>query len=437
MAERRPSAAYRIAYLYSAAFAAAMLVLGVAVYFAADAEFRRARDQGIAEEVATLVTEGRGGHLAEEIAARERAGGPRAFAYALFDRAGRRIAGSLDTPMPTPGFGTITFRDPIEGPDTARAQTVAFADGSRLVVAVDSETIETIDATILTLFGFAFAAVVALGLGGALLLGRYLRRRLAPIHDTARAIMAGDLTPRVPVAGRGDEFDDVAQALNAMLDRIGALMTNLRQVSSDVAHDLRTPLLRLRNQLDQVGRVEGAAERAVALGDEMLRLFAAILRISEVEGGGLAGELVPVDLSALAAEVGDTFEAAIVDGGRCFAMDAVPGLIVPGHRALLAQALANLLDNAIVHTPPGTRITLRLAATPEGAVLAVADDGPGVPAAEVARLAQRFYRASASRTMPGNGLGLSLVQAVAELHRGRLTFATDTGFTARLILPFA
>lgn len=435
MAEYRLSAAYRIAFLYSASFAAAILVLGVVVYFAADAEFRRTRDATIAEEVATLLNEGRGGHLGEEIASREAAKGPRAFLYALFDRRGRRIAGSLDTAMPPPGWGQLTFQDPSEGEDHARARTVALGDGGRLVVAVDSETIERIDATILTLFAGAFAVVLALGLAGALWLGRYLRGRLLPIRDTARAIVAGDFAVRVPRGARADEFDEVAAALNTMLDRIDALMANLRQVSSDVAHDLRTPLLRLRNQLDQVGHVEGAAERAIALGDELLRLFGAILRISEVEGGGLVREFVPLDLSALVREVGETFEAAIVDGGRRFAIDVAAGVTLAGHRELLAQAIANLLDNAALHTPPGTEVVLALTAAADGLQLSVADNGPGVVGDEVPRLARRFYRGSASRTTPGNGLGLSLVQAVAELHGGQLHLMGDAGFVATLRLP--
>ncbi len=434
MAKRGLSAAYRIAFLYSAAFAAAMLVLGIAVYFAADAEFRHARDQAIAEEVATLLNEGRDGHLGAEITAREAAKGPRAFLYALFDRSGRRVAGALVVTMPAPGWGRVTFVDPSEGEDHARARTVALGDGGRLVVAVDSETIERIDATILSLFAAAFAVVLALGLAVALWLGRYLRGRLLPIRNTARAITGGDFTVRVPIGQRGDEFDEVAGALNAMLDRTSALMTNLRQVSSDVAHDLRTPLLRLRNQLNHVGKVEGAAERAIALGDDMLRLFGAILRISEIEGGGLVRDFAAVDLSALALETGETFEAAIVDGGRSFAIEVTPGAVLSGHRELLAQAIANLLDNAIVHTPAGTRITLRLDQRPKGIALAVEDDGPGVPADERARLVQRFYRGNASRTTPGNGLGLSLVQAVAELHGGSLALGAAPGFAATLHL---
>lgn len=436
MAEWRRSAAYRIAFIYSAAFAAAILLLGVAVYFAADAEFRRTRDRAIADELTTLLHEGEGGRLVSEIHERETARATDPFGYALFDPAGRRIAGSLDTARPEPGFGMIQFHDPVEGKDTARADTAQLPDGSRLVVAVDSETIEEIDATILMLFGGAFAVVLAIGGTGALLLGSYLRRRLDAIGGTARAIVSGTLDRRVPVSPRGDEFDEVALALNAMLDRIDGLMTNLRQVSNDVAHDLRTPLLRLRNQLEQVGKVEGAEARAIELGDEMLRLFAAILRIAEVEGGGLASSFARIDLSALAADVGESFLPAFADSGRHLSWTVTPGMAVLGDRELLAQALANLLDNAIVHTPPGTQVRLTLDKAGDEARLAVEDDGPGVPPEDRARLTRRFFRSEASRTTPGNGLGLSLAAAVAAAHGGALAVENlAPGFGVAITLP--
>lgn len=431
----RASAAYRIAFTYAAAFAAAVLLLGMAVYFAADAEFRRQRDQAISEEVADLAREQDPRELIQEIDGREATRTTDSFGYALFDQAGRRIAGGLDTPRPDAGFSVIVFQDPVEGPDFARAKAVDLAGGRRLVVAVDSEAIETIDRTILSLFGGAFVVVLAIGAAGSIILGRYLRARLSAISSTANAIVDGDTTQRVPVGPRGDEFDVVALALNSMLDRIAGLMENLRQVSSDVAHDLRTPLLRLRNELEQVGKVEGAAERAIELGEELLRLFAAILRIAEVEGGGLERDFGSVDLSALAETVCEGFLPAVFDSGRILTSNIVPDIKVLGDRELLAQAMANLLDNAIVHTPPGTTITLGLSQNDGMAILFVADDGPGVPPTESLRLTQRFFRAEASRTTRGNGLGLSLVAAVANVHVGKIMIDGSHGLRVTLMLP--
>jgi signal transduction histidine kinase len=436
MVSLRSSAAYRIAFTYACAFIGAVLLLGVAVYFAADAEFRHQRDQAISAEVADLLREGGGPELRSELAERRGTRATGAFMYALFDPGGRRVAGMLDTTMPAPGFGMIVFNDPKEGPDVARADTKVLPDGTRLVVAVDSEAVEAIDATILTLFGVVFAAMLAIGLVGALLLGRYLRRRLGTITATANAIMAGELAQRMPVGGNGDEFDSVASTLNAMLDRIAGLMENLRQVSSDVAHDLRAPLLRLRGQLELVGRVDGAAEKSIELGDELMRLFASILRIAEVEGGGIERQFQPVDLSALTEDVADTFLPAMTDSGRSLEWIISPDVRVLGDRELLAQALANLLDNARIHTPAGTAVDLRLVADRTEVQLSVSDDGPGVPAEDRAKILRRFFRGEASRSTPGNGLGLSLVGAVARSHGGEVRIGDSApGLCVTIELP--
>ncbi|WP_066588705.1 sensor histidine kinase [Sphingomonas pruni] len=439
MVSLRTSAAYRIAFTYATAFALAMLLLGTAVYFAADAEFRRQRDKAIVEEAVELAREANDPReLRQEIDERARLSSPEGFGIALFDRSGRRVAGTLAAERPPAGLGDIVFHDPKEGPDIARADAIDLPDGSRLVVALDSETIENIDATILALFGVAFVALLLVGGVSALLLGRYLRLRLGTISSTARAIVEGDFAHRVPVSPRGDEFDQVGSALNAMLDRIDQLMENLRQVSSDIAHDLRTPLVRLRNQLELVGSVDDAAEKAIQQGDALLALFAAILRISEVEGGKLAASFEALDLSALAEDVCETFQPAIADSKRALDWAIAPGIRVLGNRELLAQAIGNLLDNARLHTPPGTQIAVTLVARAAAAELTVSDQGPGVPAQDYERMLHRFTRGEASRSTPGAGLGLSLVAAVAKAHGGQVVLADNApGLRVTLILPVA
>lgn len=436
MTRWRSSAAYRIAFTYSAAFALAMLLLGVAVYFAADAEFRSQRDHGITEEATTLAHEPDLGELKAEIRARERPNNPETFLYALFDPNGHRIAGSLHTAPPAPGLASIVFHDPVEGRDMARAFTVARPDGLLLVVALDSERIEDIDATILALFAGAFVIVLIGAMIGALVLGSYLRQRLGLISNTAQAIVAGNLQQRVPIGKRNDEFDQAGAALNAMLDRIVHLMENLRQVSSDIAHDLRTPLLRLRNQLERLDSDPAAAAKAIDQGDALLALFTSILRIAEVEGGALAAGFARVDLSALAADVGDSYLPAIVDGGRALDCVVSPSITLLGNRELLAQAIGNLLDNARIHTPPGTAIRLSVQAGRGVAELSVSDNGPGVRASDRNRILQRFVRGEASRTTPGAGLGLSLVAAVTSAHGGDTVVSDDEpGFRITLTLP--
>jgi signal transduction histidine kinase len=221
-----------------------------------------------------------------------------------------------------------------------------------------------------------------------------------------------------------------------MLDRIEGLLENLRQVSSDVAHDLRTPLARLRTRLedglrnaDGVGRtvIEDSIERI----DEVLSLFAAILRIAEVEAGETRRLFAQVDLSELVTELAESYAPAIEDGGRTLRWSAEPEVIVQGDRQLLAQAIVNLLENAQRHTPPKTQILVTLTASEKLARVEVADNGSGVPAEDLDRIARRFTRVEGSRTTPGHGLGLNLVRAVASLHGGRLVLRNDNpGFSA-------
>lgn len=440
------SAAYRVAFTYSAAFALAILLLGVAVYFAADADFRNQQDIGLAEETAGLTREFDEGGMADLVAAiakREAMNPADGYHYAVHDNAGQRIAGTLLANPVQTGAQDIMLFDPQEGPDPARALVTALPGGARLLIAIDSEGVERIDRTILTLFAAAFMLVIALGVIGALLLGGYLRQRLARISGTAQAIMAGDLAPRIPVSPRGDEFDQLAIALNAMLDRIGALLDNLRQVSTDVAHDLRTPLARLRSLIESALDGSGdqqvhrqALKRALSQSDDLLALFAAILRISEVEAGEIKRHFRPVDLSDLAGDLAESYAPAVLDGQRTLTAAITPARVIMGDRELLAQAAINLLDNAQRHTPQGTAIAIEVRREGETVLLTVADNGPGVAPGDHARIARRFARLEASRTTPGHGLGLNLVAAIAAAHGGELKIEDNQpGLRVTLVLP--
>lgn len=440
------SAAYRIAIVSSAAFAVATILLGLFVYVFVDAALMRQLDDRIRQEAATLergyTAEGRA-ELLRAIRWRERDDPNNELAYALFAPDGRRIAGTLVTAMPGPGLRNILFLDPREGPDPARGLAVALSDGSWLVVAADREPLERIDAAIVTLFGAAFVAVLVIGALGALLLGAYLRRRMSGVSAMAEAIMAGDLSQRVAVGRCGDEFDRLAALLNAMVDRITGLLENLRQVSSEVAHDLRTPLARLRNGLETALRHphapderDQAIERAIHQSDEVLALFAAVLRISEVEAGKLQRAFAPVDLSMLVRETAESYAPAIEDGGRQFSCHLEENLTILGDRELVAQALINLLDNAQIHTPSGSAIAVDLRAGDGRIWLSVADNGPGVDAEDRERITRRFARLDASRTRPGHGLGLALVAAIARMHGAELGFG-DNAPGLRVTLGFA
>ena len=439
------SAAYRIAFIYSAAFALAILALGIVLFWSMHLAFTRQLDAALGEEATTLAQEYRSDgprEIAEAIAQREASTSRDRLLYALFDRGGRRIAGSLRSERPRPGLHDISFVDPREGPDSGRGLGVELGDGATLLVAADRDRIEQIDRTIVSVFAAAFLLVVGLGAGGALLLGGYLRRRLNAISRAAEAVVEGNLARRMPVGPRGDEFDRLARSLNAMLNRIGSLIENVRQISTDVAHDLRTPLARLRNRLETglaaaaPGREAALIEDALHRIDDVLALFAAILRIAEVEGGQISQSFVPVDLSALAAEVAESYLPAVAEGGRTLAASVEHHLAVRGDRELLAQALVNLIENAQAHTPRGTHIEICAEAADGTVRLVVADNGPGVPEEQRARIVERFIRLEGSRSGPGHGLGLNLVLAIATLHGGTLRFADNRpGLRATLELP--
>ena len=246
----------------------------------------------------------------------------------------------------------------------------------------------------------------------------------------------------MPISDRDDEFDQLARVLNAMLEEIERLLENLRQVSSDVAHDLRSPLTHLRNALESTagegdtGSRQAAIANAISRVDDILSLFAAILRISEVESGEIRRRFKPVDLSALVTDLAESYAPAVREAGRSLSWTIAPGLGVTGDRELIAQAVTNLLENAQRHTPQGTEIHVGLTEATEGIQISVADTGPGVALADRERIAQRFIRLEGSRTQAGHGLGLNLVAAVARLHRGHLRFADNApGLVAEIDLP--
>lgn len=436
MPDPRSSAAYPIAIAYAAIFAWAVLLLGAGVYFATDAAFHRQQDREIAGELERLSRETDRARLLRELRGQPERPPAFRYDYALFAKDGQRIEGTLDTKRPPTGLSELQAPGGRNTSPAIRGGAIDLADGARLVIARDSsgqaDGFGPLKDRIRRLFLLSVVGVVlACSLGG-IVLARYLRRRLSPINATANAIITGHMDWRVPVGKRGDEFDTAGQTVNLMLDRISGLMDNLRQVSSDIAHDMRKPLMRLLVQTDRLGNVDGA-ERVQELGDELLLLFSSILRIAEVEGGGIERNFRPVDLSSLMIEVAESFAPAVSDGGDSIEWAIEPDIAIMGNRELLAQVVANLIDNARTHTPPGTNIRLRLSSEGSDAIVSVEDDGPGVPHEIRDKLFQRFFRAEASRSMPGNGLGLSLVAAVVRAHGGSVV-AEDASSGLRMVI---
>jgi len=448
MLKWRSSAAYRIAFLNFGAYAVGLAILGTVVFGVMHVAFSHQLDSMITDEARTLVDEfraGGNGELAEAIATRESSTSATRMLYAVHTPDGRRLYGSFSVHRPETGLREIEFIDPAEGADSAHAIAVDLTPGERLVVAIDSDWIETIERIILIVFAAGFAGACLVGFGGAAILGNYLERRLHSISSSAEAIIGGDIRRRMPVSARRDEFDRLAMTLNRMLDRIETLLENLRQVSSGIAHDLRTPLSNLRTRLEHSRRKHLTGAKAASILDDSVRrlddvlsLFAAILRIAEIESGETRRFFSPVDITALATELAESFAPSIEDQSRTLLWSMESGLAVNGDRELLAQAIINLLENAQRHTPAGTVIRFTLVAADRLVCIRVVDNGPGVAKADHDRITKHFTRLESSRNTPGHGLGLSLANAVAKLHHGRLIFRNmEPGLSATLELPRA
>jgi signal transduction histidine kinase len=285
-----------------------------------------------------------------------------------------------------------------------------------------------------------------LALVGGLTVSRGFLRRADVFVKTCRAIMSGNLTSRIPVRGTQDELDRLSETINAMLDRIATLMGNLSQVTNDIAHDLRTPVTHLRHRLERarsqavtVEDYDQALEAAIAASDDILALFAALLRIAQVEGGARRAAFAPLDLAQLLVHLGDLFAPVADDAGHRLHLALDGPARILGDRELLTQLFSNLIENAILHTPAGTHVTISLGRDGNEAVAVVSDDGPGVPPEEHQKLFQRFYRREASRTQPGYGLGLALVSAIADLHGARMTINPQgaSGLRVALHIPLS
>lgn len=426
------TASFRLAAFYVGLFLASSAILGAAVFFTARGALEQQTAARIETEVAFLRDEYRTGGLDRLLVlVRTRGRGASALDYLVQGPEGAHLAGEI------PAHGALALgwslievdRATEDGgrAESVRAFVTDLGQGMLLAVGDDLGRISDIEEAIVAAFAWAVGLAALLGIGGGIWLSRAFLARVDAIARTAEAIIEGDLARRVPVRGTGDDLDRLAGTLNRMLDRIGVLMDSLRQVSSDVAHDLRTPLSRLRQRLEgaltsagSVAEYQAAVEAAVAEAESLLETFSALLRIAQVEGGSPRSGFRDVDLSGVVEAVVDAFLPDAEDGGRALVSDVAPNVAMRGDQELLTQMLANLAENALRHTPAGTRILVRLGEGGDGPLLEVEDNGPGVPEEDRARILRRFYRGERSRTTAGSGLGLSLVAAVAELHDAAL-----------------
>jgi hypothetical protein len=313
--------------------------------------------------------------------------------------------------------------------------------GLQLLVARDVHERSDTERMFTTALPWSVALMLTLGLVGGAVMSRNLLKRLDQINSTSREIMAGHLSRRLPVSRAGDEFDTLARNLNRMLERIERLMKGMREVTDSVAHDLRSPLNRLRNRLEGTLRrlpVEDQEapeiEAAITETDRLISTFDSLLLIAEAEAGAARNSMSRVNLSALAHDVWELYQPVAEENGIALEMMPAQPLEVRGNGNLLSQALANLVDNAIKYTPSGGKVTIAAEQNGKGAIVSVADNGPGIPEDDRPRAIERFVRLEASRHSPGTGLGLSLVAAVARLHEARLELCDNhPGLKASMI----
>ncbi len=398
-----------------------------------------------------LYSEGGLVKLAGRVAERARDEPERRTVYLLQDAKGRALAGNLyGWPDAAPDAeGWVRFPIGQGGDLTVAAEVLGHAydlpDGARLLVGHSLFDAKRVKMAINHALVWGLALTTLLGVIGGYIASHHLVARVEAMSRTARTILEGDMTSRMGLTGAHDEFDQLARSFNEMMDEIERLVEGIRTVTDNIAHDLRTPLNRLRSRIDValLGESDPASlravlERTLAEADSLLVTFNALLTISQTEQGSRLHRFEPVDPARLILDVAELYEPLAEEKGVRLEARTEPGLIIAADRHLLFQALANLVDNAVKYSPGGGHVTVSAGITPDGVALTVADTGPGIPEEDRERVLDRFVRLDRQRSTPGNGLGLSLVRAVARLHRATLTLADNRpGLAVRLVFTRA
>ncbi|MDZ7842268.1 MAG: HAMP domain-containing sensor histidine kinase [Gammaproteobacteria bacterium] len=441
------STSFRLVLIYMVVFGASVLLLLGFLYWFTAGYMARQADAAIQAEIELLAERYRTRELpglTAMIQERMRSHPDRSNIYLLADPLRRPMVGNLEKwPDATEGPGgwlefRVTQQGGAEESHQARARSFRLRERYWLLVGRDMHELTQVRSLMHEAFAWAAGLTLLLALAGGYALSRTVTRRLDVINETSREIMSGQLSRRIPLRG-DDEFDELASHLNAMLDRIEALMNDVRRVSDNIAHDLKTPLTRLRNELESIHGGVGddrSVERALQEADNLLATFNALLRIARIESGRRRAGFTEVDLTGLCRDVVELYQPLAEDKGLALSDRVEDDITVHGDRDLLFQAVANLLDNAIKYTPAPGEISLSLQPGGDAARITVCDSGPGIPEAVHDKVFERFYRTEDSRHSPGSGLGLSLVKAVVEVHEGRITLDdNDPGLRVELELP--
>lgn len=435
------SSAFRLSLVYMMLFAGSVLLLLGFLYWATVGYMARQTDATIEAEITGLAEQYREGGLSNLVAIlqdRIERDPDSSSVYLLASRTLSPLAGNIDAwpdvETGSDGWLTFAFRDTRAGGRVfqARARPFLLQGGLHLLVGRDTRELKATQRLIIRALVWGTVLTLALAMIGSIIMSRSMLKRIERINQASREIMAGDLQRRIETTGSNDEFDQLAISLNAMLDEIEQLMSGIRHVTDSVAHDLRTPLTRLRNRLEQLhttletnSKNAVYVEQSIADADQLLATFGALLRIARIEAGGVKTTIETVDLARLLQDAAELYDAVaeekqiVID----ITLDAKPQ--VQGDRDLLFQAIINLLDNAIKYSPAGGRIQMRLVERDKHPLMSIADNGPGIPVAERENVLQRFYRMDLSRSQHGSGLGLSLVAAVARMHNATIEFGDN------------
>lgn len=430
-------------------FGASALVLIGVVWWATVGYLEQQTNATIEAEVTGLVEQYRQrGTRGLEALIRERiavsTGVPTVYLFA--DRNRQPLAGNLDAwpagEADAEGWYNFTRIGEDGRRIGVRGQVFVLSDGRHLLVAQDQSRLEATRSLINEAFLWALGGGLVLALLGGFLMSYSVMGRIDAINRASREIMTGRLQSRMPVRGVNDEFDQLSENLNAMLDRIDSLIEGVKSVADNIAHDLRTPLTRLRGRLenltarpDLTDEMRGELSSAMAEADYLLATFRALLRIARIESGTHDREWTGVDLRPLLEDAWELYQAVGEEKDIVVRLGIASGHL-RGDRDLLFQALCNLLDNAIKYSPPGSEVSVGASETGDAVEISVADRGPGVPAQERDKVVDRFYRSAGVAGIPGSGLGLSLVNAIAHHHGGQLVLADNApGLRATLRLP--
>jgi signal transduction histidine kinase len=426
------SSTFRLALIYMVLFGISVLLLLGFIYWSTAAYLTQQTDETIEAEIVDLAQRYRESGftgltaLISERLARKPAG---SSIYLLVNKNLEPQLGNLDR-WPHGAVvqdGWMNFQLEGSGADTdihpARARLFRIEGGFLLLVGSDIHDLDLAKQRIILTLAWGLAITLVLGGLGGIMMSRTTVRRIESINQASREIISGDLQRRIPTRNTGDDFDVLAENLNAMLDRIVSLMEDVRRVSDNIAHDLRTPLARLRNRLEELHlQAEGTGanpegiEQVVAEADRLLNTFNALLRIARIESRHGEESFSPIAMDDLVRDVVELYEPLMEEKHQTLNLQLSGAVRMNGDRDLLFQAIANLLDNATKYTPAGGAIRVALRAEHGRGWLIIADDGPGVPESAREKVFQRFYRLEQSRTTPGNGLGMSLVAAVMTLH---------------------